>query len=263
MLELYYFPDATCGIKARLTLFEKGVDFERRVLDRFGLTSPEYLAINPKGVVPTLVHDGTLLYESSVICLYVDHAFDGSPLLPDAALDRAHMYTWLKRIDEEFFKGIGSTTFGLALRKTILERHPDSASLEAYFENIKVDEYRTRRRSIIANGIDAPEVHSGLRVLFTMVKDLNQALKYSSYAAGPRYSLADACLTPFVLRLDIFGLRRMWDDFPRVADWWSRIQSRDSYKALIEESFPGEYVTEMRERVGDVWPQVAKILEDS
>lgn len=91
MIELYYFHDATCGIKARLALFEKGVGFTPRVLDRYELASPEYLAINPKGLVPTMVHDGEILYESTVICLYVDDAFDGPALKPAAALDRARM----------------------------------------------------------------------------------------------------------------------------------------------------------------------------
>jgi glutathione S-transferase len=260
MPELYYFHDATCGIKARMALFEKGVEFRANVLDRFELSTPDYLAINPRGVVPTMVHNGKVIVESSVICLYVDDAFKGPPLKPATAFDRARMYTWLKNIDEQYFKGIGSTTFGLAVRQVVLEKYSTDESLEDYFRAIKIDEYRTRRRSIVAHGIDAPEVHSGLRALAAMIISLDAALEKSSFAAGPAYSLADACLTPFLMRLEIFGLQEMWSGRPRVIDWWSRIKDRESYKQLLAESFPPQYLEEMRQRVGDVWPRVSAIL---
>lgn len=260
MIELYYFPDATCGIKARLALFEKGVEFEARVMDRFELTTPEYLVINPKGVVPTLIHNGTVIVESSVICLYVDDAFDGPRLKPLAALDRARMYTWLKLIDEQYFKGIGSTTFALAVRQQILKRYTTDDELEAYFQSVKVEEYRQRRRSIVANGLDAPEARAGLQALATMIENLDLALDKSTWAAGPDYSLADACLTPFIMRLTVFELDRMWADRPRIADWWLRIQARPSYKRLVAESFPAQYFEDMRALVGDAWPRVQLLL---
>lgn len=260
MLELYYYHDATCGIKARLALFEKGVEFDARLLDRFELTKPDYLAINPKAVVPTLIHDGEIIFESSVICLYVDDAFDGPPLKPALALDRARMYAWLKLIDEQYFKGIGSTTFALAIRKQVLKRCATEDELEAYFQCVKVDEYRQRRRSIIANGLDAPEVKDGLRVLATMLAKLDTTLGISRWAAGPEYSLADACLTPFIMRLEVLGLDKMWTDRPNTTDWWLRIQERPSFKRLVEESFPAQYFDDMHTLVGDAWPRVSQLL---
>ena len=260
MLELYYFPDATCGIKARLAFFEKEVRFTPRVLDRYQLSSPEYLALNPKAVVPTLVHDGNVLVESTVICLYVDDAFDGPALKPSTALDRARMYLWLKSIDEVYFKGIGSTTFGLYIRHQIQERYPTEEALEAYYATIKVDEYRRRRRSIVSHGLAAPEVKQGLNVLNDMIGRMEADLEQDDHLAGPDYSLADACATPFVMRLAALGLSAMWDQRPRVGDWWERIQARDSYRRLLEESFPPSYFENMKSRVGDVWPQVQPLL---
>lgn len=262
MLELYYFHDATCGIKARMALFEKGVEFTPRVLDRYELATPEYLSINPKGVVPTLVHDGEVLYESTVICLYVDDAFDGPALKPAAALDRARMYTWLKYIDEQYFKGIGSTTFALALRKKILDKYPTAEKLEAYFAAIRIDEYRQRRRSIVAKGVEAPEAQAGIRALDDMLHRLETELSRAAFAAGPDYSLADACLTPFTMRLEILGLENMWAKRPNVARWWQAMKERESYRRLLEESFPDEYVERMRSLAGNAWSQVRPVLED-
>ncbi len=262
MLELYYFHDSTCGIKARMTLFEKGIEFVPRVLGRFELAKPEYLTINPKGVVPTLVHDNKVITESNVICVYIDEQFDGPALQPTEASELARMTDWLNAIDEKYFKGLGSTTFGLAIRKQILARHASDEALEEYFRSIRVDEYRVRRRSLVTHGIDAPEVHDGLRVLAEMINNLDDALALSAYAAGPDYSLADACLTPFIMRLEVLGLNPMWDDKPAIAEWWTRIQSRESYKRLISESFPPEYFDSMYELVGDIWPEVQAIVEN-
>jgi len=260
MPELYYFHDATCGIKARLALFEKGVQFTPRVLSRNQLSDPDYLAINPKGVVPTLVHDGEVIVESSVICLYVDDAFDGPPLRPANSYDRARMYLWLKAIDEHYFKGIGSLTFGLALRKRILESHPTEDALEQYFDNIRIDEYRQRRRSIVKNGIDAPEVHNAIHALRRMLGDLSTSLDNSDYIAAPEYSLADACLTPLIMRLEVLGLSAMWEGQPEIEDWWQRIKARASYLRLLDESFPAEYFAGMQQLTGDAWPKVKHIL---
>jgi glutathione S-transferase len=260
MIELYYFPDSTCGIKARLALFEKEVEFAPRILDRFALTQPEYLAINPQGVVPTLVHNGEIIVESSVICLYVDDAFEGPPLKPHLALHRARMYLWLKAIDETYFRGIGSITFAFAFRQSILDRHPDESSLENYLQSIRIPEYRERRRSIIALGADAPAVRDAVQVLDDMLAELESTLQKSRFAAGPDYSLADACLAPLLWRLEVFGLEGMWAKRPAVSDWWRRVKNRPSFHRLLEESFPAQYLSDMQSRVGEIWPLVSGML---
>ena len=101
MLELYYFATATCVYKARLTLAEKGVECAHRVLDRDAgeLLTPAYLALNPNAVVPTLVHDGQVVIESSIIMVFIDGAFDGPALQSGHPLEQARCAAWLKKAD--------------------------------------------------------------------------------------------------------------------------------------------------------------------
>ncbi len=61
--------------------------------------SPEYLKINPNGVIPTLIHDGRPLHESGTICEYLDESFPDPPLRPDAPYERALMRNWIRHID--------------------------------------------------------------------------------------------------------------------------------------------------------------------
>ena len=76
-LELYNFPASTCSLKVRICLAEKDlkwIDHSFKPHENKHLTQ-DYLAINPNGVVPTLVHDGTPIIDSSTILEYLDEAF--------------------------------------------------------------------------------------------------------------------------------------------------------------------------------------------
>ena len=93
MLILYDFGNSVCCQKVRITLVEKGLTWEARRVDLFKTEQydPEYRKLNPKGVVPTLVHDGTPVIESTLICEYIDDTFPDPPLMPKDAASRARM----------------------------------------------------------------------------------------------------------------------------------------------------------------------------
>jgi glutathione S-transferase len=264
MPELYYFPDATCGIRARLALLEKGVAFDARVLDRFAgdLQTPQYLKLNPKGVVPTLVHDGAVLVESAIICLYVDDAFAGAPLRPDRPLDRSRMYLWMKNVDESYFPAIGALTFGTAMRTRLLAQHDTPDKVEAYLQTIRIADRRERTRDYLARGLDSPLVQAGVRTLDGMLGEMERALERDEFLAGPRYSLADASVVPYLLRLQVLGLDGMWSARPRVSGWWERMRARTAFRQVLDESFSDRYFADMLAAARDPWPSVRALLHD-
>src|ERR1700716_2608620 len=71
---LYNAPPSTCSQRVRFVLNAKGLPFEERKLDLLAgdQLKPDYLALNPNGVVPTLEHDGNVVIDSSVIIEYLD-----------------------------------------------------------------------------------------------------------------------------------------------------------------------------------------------
>ena len=86
MLKLYNAPHSTCSQKVRICLHEKGLPFEDIRLDlgkAKDQLKPEYLKLNPNGVVPTLVDDGNVIIDSSVICEYLDEKYPAPKLTPD------------------------------------------------------------------------------------------------------------------------------------------------------------------------------------
>src|SRR3974377_710068 len=102
MLTLYNNDMSVCAQKVRLALAEKGLAYEARHLNlRAGdQQKPDYLKLNPKGVVPTLVDGDTVVTESIVINEYLDDAFPATPLKPADAARRARQSWWTKPIED-------------------------------------------------------------------------------------------------------------------------------------------------------------------
>lgn len=96
-LTFYYAPMSTSGI-TEAVLAELGTPCERVKLDiKAGDTKkPDYLAINPNGRVPTIVHDGTAVWESAAITLYLGEAFGvDAKLYPAAGAKRGEAMRWV------------------------------------------------------------------------------------------------------------------------------------------------------------------------
>ena len=83
MLELYHSVNSVCAQKVRIALAEKGLSYAEHLMtlggDQF---DPAYMKLNPNAVVPTLIHDGQPIVESSVILYYLDEAFPERQLMP-------------------------------------------------------------------------------------------------------------------------------------------------------------------------------------
>ena len=117
MLELYHGYTSVCAQKARLTLAEKGLEWKSHVLNLNGdQLDPAYLELNPNGVVPTLVHDGNVLIESTVIMHYLDDTFPTPPLMPRDPRDRARAHLFKKLMDEYIHPACIVFTFATANR---------------------------------------------------------------------------------------------------------------------------------------------------
>ena len=96
MITLYSSP-GTAGLVVHWLLIELGIEHEVRMLDfdKREHKTPEYLAINPNGVVPTLVIDGAPLFESPAIAMHLADAYPQANLAPPVgSMQRARFYQW-------------------------------------------------------------------------------------------------------------------------------------------------------------------------
>lgn len=121
MLQLYRHGSFVCATKTHLVLAEKGLPWRGHYIDilKGDQFNPDYVRINPKAVVPTLVHDGRLLTESTVVAEYLDEVFSDPPLKPAVAYDRHIMRLRTKAVDEEVHSACAEVTFACTHRHTL------------------------------------------------------------------------------------------------------------------------------------------------
>src|SRR5262249_27200141 len=89
---------------ARLALAEKGVPYRLEEVDVFGGPPAAYARPLPSGRLPAFEHDGFRLYETAAITRYVDEAFPGSPLQPEAFRARARMNQVISILDSYAYR---------------------------------------------------------------------------------------------------------------------------------------------------------------
>jgi len=99
MIKLYHSPLSTNSRKVRIVLIEKGLEFERMVIDlsKKEQKNPDYLKIHPLGQVPALDDEGFVVYDSTIINEYLEDEYPYPPLLPKDSEGRARA-----RILEDF-----------------------------------------------------------------------------------------------------------------------------------------------------------------
>ncbi len=97
MMHLHYYP-STAAMVPHILLEEIGAPFERVLVDRPGNAhkAPEYLRLNPNGLLPVLVDDGHVVYETAAIVLHLCDTHPQAGLAPAIGTwERAHFYQWL------------------------------------------------------------------------------------------------------------------------------------------------------------------------
>jgi len=242
MLTLYHFTGATCAAKVLLALAEKQIPFEDRLLERKYLSSAEFRALNPNGVVPVITHKGATILESSVILNYLEDAFTGIELRPTDAQYRAQMNYWLKLVDDSLMD-LGTVTYAIFARVEYLQM--SRVERELYYQSIPNFQIRESRRNAIELGLNAPEVSDAVRGLCDLQRKAETMLGDNSYLASS-FSLADIALTPFVHRLDALGLLATRAELPGFHRWWDTIRARRSFQDAIVSRIPGVLLRDLR-----------------
>jgi glutathione S-transferase len=97
MIQLHYFP-GNASMTPHILLRELGAPFELKLVDRAANAhkSPEYLKLNPNGLIPVLVDGELVLYETAAIVLHLVDTHPGAGLAPAVgSAERARFYKWL------------------------------------------------------------------------------------------------------------------------------------------------------------------------
>jgi glutathione S-transferase len=196
MLTLYDFMGSGNGYKVRLLLAQLGLQYrlvERDIL-KGETRTPEFLAKNPNGRIPTLqLEDGTCLAESDAILWYLA---EGTRFAPADRLERAQTLQWM------FF---------------------EQYSHEPYIAVVRFYRHFLTKLTPLQE-LDLPErVTKGYAALGVM----EQHLARHPFFVGNRYGLADIALYGYTHVAQEGGF--LLDNFPQVGAWLGRVAAQPGY----------------------------------
>jgi glutathione S-transferase len=156
MIELYHDNLSVCAQKVRIVLAEKNLPWTNRHVNLAAAEhlTPEFKKMNPRGVVPVLVHDGNVIVESSVICSYLDEAFPNPALMPKNPVERAAMRLWCKLPDDILHMACATVSFAISFGQQLKKRA--GAGLEERLMKMPDPARRERQRALIEKGIETP-----------------------------------------------------------------------------------------------------------
>ncbi len=219
-------------MRVRLALEEKGVEWishEVNIGHQENL-EPWYLAINPKGLVPAIIHDGVPVTDSNDILRYLEATFPEPALVSaDPALE-AESWEWLDLAASLHMKAIKTwvygSTGGASKKRSDMGRYaeiqPDK-SLVAFHE-----------KSL--DGFTAEEIEEAHRMLVEVFDIMEARLKDHTYLVGETQSIADIAWVPQHVLLGMLGFD--FSPWPGIAAWAKNQQTRPAFQRAVTDWLP-------------------------
>lgn len=225
-------PNSNAG-KPLFALAEKGVPFEFHYvsLTDFEQHQPEYLALNPAGTVPTMVHGGRIFTESTPLCEYISGAFPGIGLVPDDPKARYRMRHWCRVTDESAhaLSVIGWHTY---MGPMVRQRGPEA--LERLIARIPTKERRIWWRTASSAAFTEAQLANARARVGEWVAALDRRLGASPWLAGPAFSVADIVTFANAYALPLsFPEFAAEDKVPHYFAWLRRIYARPATMATF------------------------------
>jgi len=237
MLELYNASVSTCSQRVRMALAEKRLEWKDHRLslrDNEHLT-PQYLAINPNGLVPTLMHDGHPICDSAVILEYLEDVYPSPALRPADPLQCAKMRVWTHYIDEVPTPATRIPSFHHVFGAHLRQLPPAARERIAAGRPLRKHMYLR----IGPQGFSQRDLDEAMEQIDQALGRADAALATGPWLNGSEFSLADISLLPTVVRMEDLGYDHLWAHRPRLTDWYARITARPSFQAAY---YPGSRI---------------------
>ena len=241
---LYNAPQSTCSQRVRFVLNAKALPFNEVKLNLLegDQLKPDYLKLNPNGVVPTLDHDGAIIIDSTVITEYLDEVSQAEGFTPEQPVERARMRALMHFIDEMPAPAVRVPTFNFAFLPSF-----QKMSREAF---LAMAESKPLRKEFMMKmgqtGFPKAEMDDALNRLRRSYERMQAEITRSGgpWLLGRAITLADIAIMPALVRMDDLGMSSQWRDLPGVVRWYDKIRAHPAFKptyyhgSLLSERFP-------------------------
>ena len=250
-LELYHVGESLCSQKARIGLAEKALPYKSNhtmicdINPNCQNLSPEYLQVNPKGIVPTLVHNGEPVYDAHVIIKYLDDLYpnSGARLWPDEAQLQATARDWFDEgmLKEDVPLGASFGNAIPAISVPILAHTLQRQPLEVVEKNMARHPLKERAEIFLNLRKHGGELPPELLAtsLQTLCKGLLRVNRQLAESGGPwllgDFSMSDITMMACFHRFEDVRLDDIFDEpaLPELAAYWQRLQDRPSYTSAV------------------------------
>lgn len=266
MLTLYHHGSSVCAAKVRLAMNEKRIRWTGRYVDilKGEQFDDDFQKLNPKSLVPVLVHDDHVIVESTLICEYLEDQFPENPIYPRTAFPRMKARRWAKIVDEELHPACAAVTFILSHRHTLFKLGPEK--LEEFLSSTPVvsltPTWKEDKRRYVEQGFEAPGAAEMVRLYDHYLHVMDEVLADGEWLVGDAFSIADISMVPYVNRLDMLGLSRLWTGGrrARVERWWRSVRERPAFRTEVLDWIPTDLADDLRNFGPRGWPQVSSIV---
>jgi glutathione S-transferase len=237
-LILYDHPSSPCARRVRITLIEKGLDWETQIIDlsRLEQRRSEYLRLNPNGVVPTLAHGERVIYESNVITEYLDDAFPEVALYPHDAWELAQVKQWQAAelaMAKDYRPLMYQRLMGPMVRLT---RTLDEALAAVRLSTSAPADLAWEARVWNLAVLGADEEARVEQRLWAWLGTLDRHLDGRAFLVGERFTQAEISVFPRVMMYAFVQLPIGAERFPNVARWMQSLTSRRSFASTLSDA---------------------------
>lgn len=239
-VHLFHFMGSSCSQKTRIFLTEKGVEWQSHHIDlpAFENFSEWYLGINPRGLLPALVHDGAVHIESNDIMRHVDANFPGPKLFPDDPGEAAYLERSMKA-EDDLHLCVRTLTFRFMAPTEKLQKDP--AALDTYEKAGSgtvagvVDSHKAVEvkfwRDMAAHGIPDEKIIVAVDAFAPHLAELDGRLEKHEWLLKSGFSMLDIAWWITVHRLVSLG--HPMDRYPALTGWYQRLAARDHFSREV------------------------------
>ena len=232
-LHLYHANRSNCSARVRLLLEEKGLEWTSHHIDlgKKENISEDYFGINPKGLVPSLVHDGKVIVESNDILVYLEETFPEPGFRSAPPNRQSEIDYWLQQSGDLHLPAIKTFQY-YKVNAALL---PKSEAEEALYQKLQKDPDLLTFHGKHSRGssFTKDDADGAIALLDANFAKMNQALSGSKWLVGDAYTLADISWGPTITTL--LGGGFQFTPYPEVERWYDIIRQRPQFeKAVLE-----------------------------
>ena len=241
-IHLFHFSGSACSQKLRIFFNIKKINWNSHVINLIKQEqfSEWFLGINPRGLVPTLVHDGDVHIESNEIMAYLDDVYKDNKLFPIDLIDEINKDL---AFEDSLHHDLRRLTFRYIIPHALGKKNPSTIDAKEQFEGTiqgKADENKSKEilfwKNHYQNGITDDEIIESANKFKNIYEDFDKTLKNQKYLKGNEFTVVDLAWYVSTKRLAMAGIPI--EKYKNVQKWFSNLDNDENFKKEIKIDIP-------------------------